>query len=1280
MNEPPSRTSGQPIAIIAMGAMFPGRGTTHGFFRDLIEGVDTISEVPDTHWRIDDYYDEDPTAPDKTYGRRGGFLSPQAFDPARFGIPPKALSSTDTVQLLALLVSDRVMADVEAATQSPVNRERTSVVLGVASATELTGHMAARLQRPVWERTLRESGFPEDMVVTLADRMSANYTGWTEATFPGLLGNVVAGRIANRLDLGGSNFVTDAACASSLSALHVAVQELRAGSADMAFAGGADALNDILMYLCFSKTPALSHTGDCRPFSSAADGTILGEGIGMVALKRLCDAERDGDRIHAVIRGIGGSSDGRATAIYAPLSSGQARALRRAYADAGYGPETVELVEAHGTGTMAGDRAEIEGLAGVFERSAKATAPWCALGSVKSQIGHTKAAAGAASLVKVAMALNRRVIPPTIKIDKPAAALTDSSAFYTPTIARPWVKKLDTPRRASVSSFGFGGSNFHATLEAYEGPNRALPARIWPAELLLFSAENDAELASRIEGFSQQCSADEAIPAMAETLSHAFNATAPVRAFVLCRDLADLKRLSDRILPALRSDAADETPWPQGSGYCRRAASDAGKLAYLFSGQGSQYVGMGAELAIAMPPALDIWSEAVSLPATASLALHDKAFPPRNIHSEDLAAAEQQLKQMTAAQPAIAATAMAQLDILALASVKPDMVGGHSFGEVVALYAAGVLSRQQALSVASARAEAMTEAASEADGGMLAVSASADDVQGLLKNHPDLVLANDNGPSQIAVSGPQASIDRLDVELKQSGYTCRILPVASAFHSAIVAPAVEPFRAALDGVRFNSPSVPVYANATARRYPSKPENMRMLLANQIRQTVRFREMVLQMHKDGARTFIEVGPGSVLSGLTRSILDGLDVTITSLDHKRMDSPAMLLSAIGTLAIKGHAVNTSLLYRAMPAPPEPAPAGKFSVPINGANYGKPSVSGAPIPEPQQSSMKSPPDINPSFRSKAITMTSPRQPPEDTIQRAIADLGETHRLYLSTVAGLLGNTQTTSTALRPAEMASTPLNSGAMASTAAATPAARIDSPSDASAVPVSPVKAPNRAPAKQPAEETGPGITVEAIKSVIAEATGYPEAMLDADMHLEAELGIDSIKQVEILSTLKERFPALPAIDPDHLNEINTISGIAEYLGGRAPASGIAPNGSAPRGKSPEFANALPQPEPFTLPQSTAASPVPAPTPTAPPEQKPAASNMATTIKTIIAEATGYPEDMLDDDMDLEAELGIDSIKQVEILSTLKEQNPGIRQVDPDDMATLRTIADLAAFFQ
>ncbi len=557
-----------PIAVVGVSALFPGSVDQTGFWRDILAGKDLLTDVPPTHWLLEDFYDPDPTRPDKTYARRGAFLPEVDFDPMAWGVPPSIVPQTDTTQLLGLIVAKRVLEDACRGQFAAMDRSRVSCILGVTSGQELMGSMVSRLQRPIWVKALREEGLPEREVDAVCDRISASYTKWEEANFPGLLGNVVAGRIANRLDLGGTNCVTDAACASTFSALSMAVNELTVGQSELVIAGGCDTMNDIFMFMCFSKTPALSLSGDCRPFSDEADGTMLGEGLGMVALKRLADAERDGDRVYAVIRGVGSSSDGRAKSVYAPVSEGQAKAITRAYDVAGYGPDTVELVEAHGTGTKAGDVAEFGGLRIAFDASGRADRQWCALGSVKSQIGHTKSAAGAAGLIKAVLALHHKALPPTIKVARPNPKLDlAASPFYLNTVARPWIRDASHPRRAGVSSFGFGGSNFHVAVEEYTGPaERAPRLRTFECELVLLAAGDDAALAKAARSLAADVGKEGMLVYLARTTQEAYDPKAPSRLAVVAKDEADL---ADKLRAA--ADALD------ARGSSSRAACTSGR-------------------------------------------------------------------------------------------------------------------------------------------------------------------------------------------------------------------------------------------------------------------------------------------------------------------------------------------------------------------------------------------------------------------------------------------------------------------------------------------------------------------------------------------------------------------------------------------------------------------------------------------------------------------------------------------------------------------------------
>ncbi|MEE8522331.1 MAG: beta-ketoacyl synthase N-terminal-like domain-containing protein, partial [Thermoanaerobaculia bacterium] len=879
-----------PIAIVGVSALFPGSADAGGFWRDILAGRDLISEVPPSHWLPEDYFDPDPKAPDKTYAKRGAFLSEIDFDPLAFGIPPTIVPATDTSQLLALIVARQVLDDAAAGQFSKLDKSRISVILGVTSAQELIGESVSRLQRPVWVKALRESGIPEDQVEEICNRIAGHYVPWQESTFPGLLGNVVAGRIANRFDLGGANLVTDAACASALAALSMATNELRLGSSDMVIAGGVDTLNDIFMFMCFSKTPALSATGDCRPFSDRADGTLLGEGLGMVALKRLEDAERDGDRIYAVIRGIGASSDGRAKSVYAPVPEGQAKALGRAYEEAGYTPETVELVEAHGTATKAGDAAELEGLKLAFQNRSEDGAPeaaedsgrrqWCALGSVKSQIGHTKAAAGVAGLFKAVMALHHKILPPTIKVERPNPALDlESSPFYLNTKARPWIGNGDHPRRAGVSSFGFGGSNYHIAVEEYLGTAPRPPRmRTAEEELVLVTAESAAELVERATEM-----ANEAEPGRLEWLAADTQkrfTPAAYRLAVMARDEDDLRRK----LAAAGQRVSDQ---PEAAfnapGIYYGCGEHQGKVAFLFPGQGSQYPSMGASLAMTFDRAREVWDRSAALALDGAKKLHEVVFE-RSAWSDQ--ERQEQLEELTATrwtQPAIGAVSLSMLALLKVAGVHAQCVAGHSYGELTALYAAGSFTEETLLELSRKRGELMEDATSIASA-MTAVDMSSEELSARLEEWGhEVVIANHNAPRQVVLSGALTEIEAVENRLAAESVTYRRLPVAAAFHSPLLSEVAADFRADLDRREIAAPQIPVYSNSEAAPYPADPEGVRRVLAEQIARPVRFRELLEALAKSGVRTFIEVGPGSVLTNLVgRNLGDGY--LAVSLDRK------------------------------------------------------------------------------------------------------------------------------------------------------------------------------------------------------------------------------------------------------------------------------------------------------------------------------------------------------------------------------------------------------------
>ncbi|MHC4830213.1 MAG: beta-ketoacyl synthase N-terminal-like domain-containing protein, partial [Planctomycetota bacterium] len=962
MSESMIEANRTPIAVVGVSALFPGSLDSAGFWRDILASRDLIQDVPPSHWLIEDYYDADPKAPDKTYARRGAFLGDIDFDALSWGVPPSIMPATDTSQLLGLIVAQRVLQDALGAQFETASRERTSVILGVTSAQELLASMVGRLQRPVWVKALREAGIPEDEVQAICDNISDHYTPWQESTFPGLLGNVVAGRIANRLDLGGTNCVTDAACASTFSALHMAIGELQLGSSDLVIAGGVDTLNDIFMFMCFSKTPALSATGDCRPFSAKGDGTMLGEGLGMVALKRLADAERDGDRIYAVIKGVGTSSDGRSKSVYAPVAAGQARALKRAYKNAGHSPATVELVEAHGTGTIAGDAAEFNGLRLAFEDDGDRQ-QWCALGSVKSQIGHTKAAAGAAGLFKAVMALHHKTLPPTLKVEAPNPKLDlSNSPFYLSLHKRPWVRGSEHPRRASVSSFGFGGSNYHLALEEYTQERTARRLDSFDHKLVVLGAQSASALVKDTREAAKSATDKGMLAWLSRSSQAAYDSTAKARLALLAKDGEDLQAKLEASAARIESDPTASFVLPDGTAY--GVGDREGEVAFLFSGQGSQYVGMGADVAMAWDAAICAWDEAADQTFDPALPLAEVVFPRPGFEADADAKNHARLTATEWAQPAIGTASLALLGILDQIGVKPTMVGGHSFGEVTALHAAGVLGREDFLKVARKRGELMAEAAA-LPGAMTVVSKPIDEVRALVERLGEgVTVANHNHPTQVVLSGPTDAIEALEGKLKAEGVRSKRLSVATAFHSPVVAGSCKPFGAFLETVNFSAPELPVFANCKAAPYEEAASAIRETLSGAIAQPVRFVEMVEAMYAAGARTFVEVGPQAVLTGLTGRILGKQSHAAIALDRKGKSGADMLFMALAKLAAAGVPMDLGALWSEYREVVDPATVKrpKLAVPINGSNYGKPyppknGAAGLPKPNPKRTVTNAP-----------------------------------------------------------------------------------------------------------------------------------------------------------------------------------------------------------------------------------------------------------------------------------------------------------------------------------
>ena len=1268
-----------PLAIIGMSCLFPKAEDLQAYWGNIKNGVDAISPIPErSHWKVADYFSPDPKAPDRTYAHRGGFLSSVDFVPMDFGMAPKDVEATDTTQLLGMMAARQALADAGYA-DKPFPRERTSVILGVTGALELVIPLGARLGHPIWRRALQEAGVGESVAEDVVQRIADAYVGWQENSFPGLLGNVAAGRIANRMDLGGTNCVVDAACASSLAALHLASLELTAGRSDLVITGGIDTFNDIFMHLCFSKTPALSPSGEAKPFDRGCDGTLLGEGLGMLVLKRLADAERDGDRIYAVIKGIGSSSDGKGNAIYAPRAEGQRQALRRAYEDSGITPDTIELVEAHGTGTRVGDATEVQALTEVF-REARSEGTWVALGSVKSQIGHTKAAAGVAGLIKAALALDHKVLPPTIKISQPIEELASGrSPFYLNTQKRPWLPRPAHPRRAGVSAFGFGGTNFHCVLEEYE-QRQEQPGWDGDVELLACSRDRREEVRGWLDGLVVDMPWGE-IRRQARQSRQEFKSGHTYRLLLPIAKGTPLAPLRDAVVAMLEKHP-EKTSWALPNGVCFGSGERRGKLGMLFPGQGSQYVGMLRDLACQFPAMMESLAAAdecfaAERPDPARSRLSDFIYPHPVFDDGARREQETALRSTEVAQPALGAIGLGALGVLAGFGVIAEATAGHSYGELLALCAAGRLEAERLHQLSNVRGRLMAGRAGAADrGAMLAVQSSEADIRQFLQElELELIVANRNSPGQFVLAGSKAQIERAARELEKRSVRVRVLPVSAAFHSPLVADARDPFAAVLAEVPLLAGTLPVYANSSASLYPADADAARELLANQIVQPVDFTAEIRKMHADGVATFLEVGPGHVLTDLVQSILPGQEVDTVALDSSKGTRSGSfdLALALGRLAALGHAVDLTCWENTCELPEAVSGKPKLTLSLTGANYRNPVAQRSPMrptpasgpqhdpgggvarqdgPPPKPAAapaLAPPPMVQPGLRSDLDAALQVAQQGMLSLQKLQEQTAQLHRQFLEGQdaarraletlldqrRGLLNPAPgsfapVSASADLPADLPGQKSNDARSSAPAASpSPPSPHQNPADAGLAPA--------ASSRPTSDVTG---VAEAVLAVVAEKTGYPVEMLSLEMGLDSDLGVDSIKRVEIMAAIRGRLPSAPEIKPEHLGTLQTLAQVVEFLGGgHAPAAPLSPVVPAVALEVDQASEAL---------------------------------------LAVVAEKTGYPVEMLNLEMGLDSDLGVDSIKRVEIMAAIRGRLPSAPEIKPEHLGTLQTLRQVVEF--
>ncbi|MBP6776289.1 MAG: acyltransferase domain-containing protein [Piscinibacter sp.] len=910
----------EPIAIVGMACVFPQAPDLATFWNNVLGCVDAVG-APVANWDADRYL-----ASGRIRTSSGGYLKDlYTFDPREFGIMPNSMDGGEPDQFLALRVARDALLD---AGYLGAERDHaaTGIILGHSTYLH-RGQVTVIQNNIVLDQTmaLLEAALPglEQAAADGIRRLLAAKLPPTNAdTAPGLVPNVMTGRIANRLNLKGPNYLVDAACSSSLLAVGAAMDELRAGRSRLMIAGGVNASLPADVSAIFTQLGALSARGKVRPFEAGSDGTLLGEGLGMVVLKRLSDALADGDRVYATLRGIGQASDGRGTGLLAPSVEGESLAIRRAYDASGVDPASIGLIEAHGTGIPLGDKTEVAALRSVFgDRSAEQGS--IALGSVKSMISHCIPAAGVAGLIKTALALHHRVLPPTLCEEVNPELGIELTRLFVNRAARPWIAPLHQPRRAGVDSFGFGGINTHAIVE--QAPAQAArPSTLtdWPFELCRLSADSRSALA---DAATRLAAAVERNPSwrLAEIA-----AALDARGGAGEMRLALVVKSRDALVKGLRTAAArlqgddDAKAWSTRGGAFFSAERLQGKLAFVFPGEGSQYTGMFADLAMCFDEVrnwLDFWRGLY--PAEPGAARTDIAYPV----AEDLSPAqrkrlEARLHDMDVGSEAVMVGGQAMFALLSSLGVGCDAMLGHSSGESSALAASGALPAHDMARLAEFIRELnvvyqrVLGEGKIPTGALLAVGALPSEMvhAEIAAGGLQITVAMDNCANQLVLYGEREAVASVQARLVAIGGICMPLPFDRGYHTPAFGAVSTAFRDYYKSIKLGAPSVPLYSCASAGLFPTAPTAVRKLAAAQWSSTVRFRETVLQMVADGVRCFVEVGPSANLSAFVGDILADQPHLALATNVRRKHGLEQLLMTLAQLWAHGRPVELGRLY--------------------------------------------------------------------------------------------------------------------------------------------------------------------------------------------------------------------------------------------------------------------------------------------------------------------------------------------------------------------------------
>ncbi len=1238
------------IAIVGMACRFPGARDVVAFWKNILDGRDVTRDVPPDRWDPSDFFDPGSKAKDRVYCQRGGFLDdPVEFDPAAYGIMPLVVEGGEPEQFLILDTAVAALVDA-GIVPGPGLGSRVEVVIGRGNyfnrgnLTRLQhGRIVAqtlallRELHPEWNKADFEA------VRTSLKKSLPPFEG---ATIAGQVTNATAGVVANRLNLTGASYVVDAASASSLVALDHGARALRERRADVALVGGIYLAVDVDFTMVFTQLGALSRAGQARPFAKDADGTLPGEGVGMVVLKRRRDAERDGDRIYAVVQGIGLASDGRGTSLAAPRARGHVQAMRRAYRRSGIDPGTIGLIEGHGLGVPASDNAELRALRAVFPPSDGFPRK---LGAVSSMIGHAMPAAGIAGLIKTALALHHRVLPPTLHADESHPLLDRMrSTVQLNRKTRPWIHGTPSqPRRACVNAFGFAGINAHAILEEHPASADGRTPGVmphWETEAFLLGAPDRnawIELGRVLVDWLER-DPNQQVPLkdLAFTLNSG-QPNFPFRVGIVAGSANELRDRLSGVIERLNQPGSRSIRDARGTYFWDEPLANPGALAFLYPGEGSQYPGMLADLCPHFPEVRALFDTADRLSRT-----QGHSHVPSEVLFGDTTDGNGALWSMEMAISLVLSSQWALHTLLSKLGLRPDAVLGHSSGEFLALAAAGAVEvdRQfeDRLSEMSTIFERLVQRQEVPEAELVAVATGRPRVEAACRElGGTLMIAMDNCPHQVVVAGTPREAATFMERMRAEGVLCESLPFSRAYHTPAFEGAVGPIRAFYETQPIAPPKVPIYSCALSGRMATEPDAVRAMAVEQWMRCVDFRSTIDAMYGDGVRVFVEVGTRGNLTSFVEDTLRGRPHLAIPANLPRRSSLTQLNHLVAALFAQGVRIQPDLLYaRRRPvridlardlAAPAIKPALKLGFPELRL---EPEVVASLRERAQADSVlhSSPRETLPlgPARRHREPLTPPRcgDPLPKGERGVFAYDGARQDRNTSPLAGEVGPQR------GPGE------GYGRHLPFADRTIANDFEGTASVSPKHLNGSAESAFAPA---------GIRADGMTAIAADSPSREAAMLSYLKTMDAFLET----QRQVLRAFQFGGGSVPS------NGTNgSFHHVAESSNGVESGNGHAERYSTSGTTTPGHAAHVPAP----LPGTTA--PV-----TGPNEAKPSCSEA---LLEQVARRTGYPREMLDIDLDIEADLGIDSIKRVEILGELQARGFMPQGSDLDQVARCRTL--------